>query len=244
MYQGAEIALACVEQALALCGREITRAGNIYAGEGLNAGPFVVSLDASLLLLAPCMIEGSLQPGKAAIGRGLTLPHILRVVEVCAAVGLLVSVLGTLAGGQPGNLPMPLPDLACFELVDGLIPEGGNGKGIQPELCVIRRWLIPKVIYVRSNGLLDGVCPDLARAKAASGLLRLPEVKNGLAVGILSIVGDGDGLNFVLLLALILTDAPGAAALALAVADMEALADRAPVGLAAGLELAASLTAI
>ena len=48
------------------------------------------------------------------------------------------------------------------------------------------------------------------------------EVENSFAVGILSIVGDGDGLNHVLLLTLILADAPGAAALALAVADMQA----------------------
>ena len=40
----------------------------------------------------------------------------------------------SLAGRRLGYFPVPLPDLGRIELLDGLIPEGGNGKGIQPEL--------------------------------------------------------------------------------------------------------------
>src|SRR5262245_7609928 len=108
---------------------------------------------------------------------------------------------------------MPLANLVGGKLVHRLVAKGGDGKGVQPQLGVIGRRLVSKVVEISGDGLLDRVGADLARAGAVGscGLLGLPEVQDGLAVGILPVVGNGERLDGILLLALILANYPYAA---------------------------------
>jgi len=72
----------------------------------------------------------------------------------------------------------------------------------------------------------------------------LPEVENFFAVGIENVIGLGDCFESVGLTAKVTTYHPYAACLAFAVADVKSFANRAPVGLTASFQFAASLTTI
>ena len=93
-------------------------------------------------------------------------------------------------------------------------------------------------LEVSGNRLGDGV-GSIATLQYSFPNLRLglPEIQNAHAVGILVIVGLADALDLVSLPTEVFAAHPHTAGFALAVAKVEALVDRTPIGLAACRQL-------
>ena len=160
------------------------------APEPLDRVPCLARLNAGLFVILLCAVKRRLKQVQDAIGRSLALPLCLWVA-FAVTVLLRRSRLGSGSCAKLGNIPVPFSDFVFFEAVDRPVAKAGQGESLQSLLGVSPTRMPFQVNEIFGHRLLDRVPFDVGANTGphiASGFLRLPEIKNGVAIGVLAVV--------------------------------------------------------